>query len=179
MIILLGKTSTGKSSIAKIIEDKYKVNRLVTWTSRAKRPGEVGGVDYNFCSNEDFDQLKRIGFFAETTTYCMSGGIKVQYGTPIEEICGNKILVLNPEGFKRLNKLTSVDIKSFLITSPREELIERLKARGDSEDEYNRRLDADDRDFEGIDEMVDFSIHNTKDHDLEFYADMIWRLYNG
>lgn len=65
MLVLVGKTCSGKSTVAKILEDKgYR--RIVTYTTRPKRAGEIDGTDYHFITAEDFLKRRENGFFAET-----------------------------------------------------------------------------------------------------------------
>lgn len=177
MLVLCGKSGAGKDSILKILTSKYKLSKITTWTTREKRPGEVGGVDYNFCTNEEFDKLKDIGFFAETTSYVMAGDKYVQYGTAIEDLQGDKCLILNPEGLKNLRRLKSLNMIVFYIYTPTETLIERLKNRGDSEEEYKRRLETDFWDFQDIDDYVDYTLYNDDSISLEALAELIYDLF--
>lgn len=178
MIVILGKTCSGKSSVVKKLVENYGYKNIVTWTTRPKRPNEIGGVDYNFCTPEEFKKLDDLGFFAETTSYVMAGGNKASYGTAIEDIADDKVLVLNPEGYRHLNKLNSISIISFLIDTPEDILVERLRKRGDSEEEMKRRLEADDRDFSGIKDEVDYILKN-EDCTLDYLAELIRMLHTG
>ena len=177
MLILLGMTATGKTSVAKILEEKYGMKRVITWTTRPRRKNEIGGVDYNFCGLDDFKRLKTIGFFAETTSFVMADGQEVHYGTPIEELNGDKLLILNPEGFKKVNQLTCLDITSILITAPDDVIRKRLEERGDSKAEILRRMNADENDFYGIRWRVNNIVVNDDNKTLEDVAEEIMNIY--
>ena len=40
-----------------ILREQYGLNKMVTYTSRAMRPGEIEGVDYFFLSKEEFEEI--------------------------------------------------------------------------------------------------------------------------
>ena len=47
----------------------YDIDKIVTYTTRKPRVGEVNKVDYNFVSEKKFLKLMKEGFFAETTYF--------------------------------------------------------------------------------------------------------------
>lgn len=106
LVTISGKSASGKSEIAEALSEcGYK--RVITSTTRAKREGEVDGVDYYFLSNEDF--LRRIenNQFLEYEVY--SGGRL--YGTTLSEISkaindrdDDYVIVLTPGGVRALQK---------------------------------------------------------------------------
>ena len=68
IVVLLGKTSSGKDTVCnQLIQKGYK--KLVTYTARPMRPGEVQNETYHFISKEEFKTLISKGFFAEYTSY--------------------------------------------------------------------------------------------------------------
>lgn len=176
MIGLIGMTSSGKSTIREELINMEYIP-VISWTTRSPRPGEIGGVDYNFVTDEEFKTLEENGFFAETTSYVMVDGKKVCYGTAIEDLLENRVAILNPEGLKNLRKLKSLNLVPFWIVADEETLIERLKQRGDKEAEYKRRLEADKRDFSGLVHDVDFVIRNEGRMTPQMCAEMINYLY--
>lgn len=159
MVVLLGKTCAGKTQLKEELI-KLGYSRVTSWTTRKMRPGERVGFDYNYCTDEEFKKLKDVGFFAETTSYKIADGSTVYYGTPIEELTENAVAIFNPEGFKNLQKLTTLNYVSFYIATPEEILRKRLKFRGDNELEINRRLEADNYDFQRMEEKADYTIKN-------------------
>ena len=56
LYIIVGNSGSGKSTLAKDLKDRG-YNRIITYTTRPKRPGEIHGVDYFFIDREEF--LKR------------------------------------------------------------------------------------------------------------------------
>jgi len=43
---LIGKTSSGKDTVARYIKDAYGINQVVSYTTRPKRPCETNGVEH-------------------------------------------------------------------------------------------------------------------------------------
>ena len=64
ILILIGKTSSGKTLIKEKLTEKG-FNGITTYTSRPMRKGEQQDVTYNFISEEDFNQKINEGFFEE------------------------------------------------------------------------------------------------------------------
>ena len=60
IFIVSGPSAVGKSTVVvgalKKLTQKYDIERVVTYTSRPPREGEVEGKDYFFISGQDFSQ---------------------------------------------------------------------------------------------------------------------------
>ena len=54
MIVIVGESASGKSTVEKILNEKYGMRKVVSYTTRPPRDTEVNGVDYNFISMNDF-----------------------------------------------------------------------------------------------------------------------------
>lgn len=63
-----GKTTLVSKALP-ILQKKISISRIVTYTTRAKRLGEIQGQDYQFVTKEEFNLLKEANFFIEVTTY--------------------------------------------------------------------------------------------------------------
>lgn len=66
IVILSGITGAGKSYLKKHIINKLNFKNIVIVTTRAKRKGEVDGVDKHFVSDEEFERLKMSGTISVT-----------------------------------------------------------------------------------------------------------------
>ena len=167
MIILVGKSGSGKTSVAKELE-KWGYDLYITDTTRPKRKGEVNGKDYYFRTQKEFDKLKDSGFYAEAVSYNANFGY-CSYGSRKEYYTGNnnnKLIILNPYGLKQVNKIKNKNYKSIYLKVNDDILLERLKYRGDTAKEIKRRLKADNEDFDGIEKIVDHTIEVTKDDSI-------------
>ena len=65
MIILVGESASGKSTIEKILSEKYGYIKTVSYTTRPPRENEVDGVDYNFISANEYTEKFNNNFFVE------------------------------------------------------------------------------------------------------------------
>lgn len=159
MILLIGKTASGKDTILNEIV-KMGYSKLVTYTTRPMRTGEINGINYHYISKEEFLLKQKEGFFAETTSYNVATGETWYYGSALEDFNRDKVMIVNPDGVKQISKIKSLNPVVFYIQAEEEVIRERLFKRGDNKDEFERRMAADDRDFFGIEKYIDFSISN-------------------
>lgn len=159
--MLVGKTCSGKSTVADILESEYHIPRVRTYTTRPPREDEDN--EYHFVSVEEFEKLKTEGFFFETTQYDVASGETWHYGTGKEDLKDNACIVMNPDGMKKIRKLLSdEDFTVIIVYLNVTEAIEwnRLRKRGgeSSADEATRRVQEDAKDFANIDEYYDYAI---------------------
>lgn len=155
MIVLVGESASGKSSIEKYLVDNYDYSKVVSYTTRSPRPNEVDGVDYHFVSIEEFTKLKEQGFFAETAVYN-----NWHYGTAREDCTDDKIAVLTPHGLRQISKVDGITTISFYINVPRRDRLIKILQRGDDIEEAYRRSLSDVGQFDGIEDEVDYVINN-------------------
>ena len=155
MLVMLGESASGKSSIERTLVNDYGYTKLVSYTTREPRAGEVNGVDYHFVSVEKFIELKNKGFFAETAIY--NGW---HYGTAKEDCTNEKVAVITPHGFRQIKKIPEIKITSFYINVPRRDRLIKILERGDSIEESYRRNLSDVGMFDGIEDEVDYVINN-------------------
>lgn len=175
LLVLVGKTASGKDSIRAELIKKYNMSPVVTYTTRPMRSGEVNGVSYHFVTNDVFNKMKDENAFAETTSYNVATGETWQYGTPYSELDDNKkVIILNPEGIKNMP-----DIDAFIVyvNAPTNVIKKRLKKRGDNKREARRRIRADKKDFKNIHKYVDFQVDNYNNMSAELSAHLIYELY--
>lgn len=163
MICLCGYTATGKDTIQKELL-KLGMKNVVSYTTRPPRSHEVNGVAYHFISQDKFLSLKAHGFFCETTSYDVANGETWCYGSAVKDMTDDKVIIVNPDGLKQLIKNNEVNPIVYLIMASEETIRERLKARGDNQEEYERRLIADKEDFKDIMQYVNMAIMN--DHGI-------------
>ena len=155
MVVLVGESASGKSSIEKYMVENYGLSKIVSYTTRPPREGEVNGIDYHFISVEQFNELKEQGFFAETAQYR-----DWYYGTAKEDCTNDKIAVLTPHGLRQISKIKDITVISFYINVPRRDRLIKILQRGDNIEEAYRRSLSDVGQFDGIEDEVSYIINN-------------------
>jgi guanylate kinase len=174
MIVLVGESASGKSSIEKYLVDNYGYNKVISYTTRQPRPNEVDGVDYHFVSVDEFLNLKEQGFFAETAVYN-----NWYYGTAKEDCTDDKIAVLTPHGLRQISKVVGINVLSFYINVPRRDRLIKILQRGDDIEEAYRRSLSDVGQFDGIEDEVNYVIHNDSyRYSIKVMADTVCNLIN-
>ena len=154
MIVIVGESASGKSTVEKILNNDYGYKKVVSYTTRKPRDSEVDGIDYHFVDDEKFQKLKEPGCFIETATY--NGW---DYGTPKDQCVDNSVLVATPHGLRQLKK-SGIDITSFYINVPRRDRLIKILQRGDDIEEAYRRSLSDVGQYDGIEDEVNYVITN-------------------
>lgn len=133
LIIISGTTCAGKGTIINELISKHDNLFLsVSYTSRAKRPGEVEGKDYYFVSNEEFEEKIKNGDFLEYARVHNS----YYYGTPKQEIESilasglDVILEIDVQGAKQVKELLPETILIFILAPSLREVKRRIQSRG-------------------------------------------------
>ena len=114
MIILVGPSAVGKTTVANLLVEKYP-DRFAFVRSVTTRPSRFeGDTEYIYISQSEYDDLVKNDGLLEYATYT-----EFSYGTPrseierIEKEGKTPLLVLNIEGVKSLRK--KPDLKVFAI----------------------------------------------------------------
>lgn len=146
VIILMGKSASGKDTLQKQIAEDYDIERVVTATTRTMREGEQDGKDYHFMTNEQFNDLKAAGGFVETAEF--NG---VQYGCPKSSIDFEKeqCIILEPEGAQNFIKELGRE-NVFVAYLDLDDATRKFRAEGRgsfSEDKWEKRLQSDNERF--------------------------------
>jgi len=126
IIILIGASGSGKTTIRNELE-KHGVQRVVSFTTRKPRDGEVNGVDYNFITSDDINYAD----LAESTTY--HGETYGVYGEEIESKLklGDVCYVADRKGEAAIRALYPEHTLTFWLSISQDEMRERLRARGE------------------------------------------------
>lgn len=146
LVVLAGPTAVGKGAVSRYIREQYpNVLLSVSATTRAPRPGEVDGVDYQFLTEEEFDRMISAGAMLETATVHNA----YRYGTPrapIEAALaeGKSVLLeIDLQGARSVREAMPDAILIFLLPPSWEELVRRLIGRGtEKPSEQARRLET-------------------------------------
>lgn len=149
IVILCGKSSSGKDTIARMLEKDHGYNFVISTTTRPIRPGESEKNPYYFVDNLDFQKLienEELIEYREYNTLVNNVPDIWYYGVEKKEIDPNKkyVVVLDIVGLREFKKVYHNKVVSFFINANDEIRKERCISRGDfNESEWNRRVEDD------------------------------------
>lgn len=160
IVVLVGKTASGKTTVANEL-CKHGYKKIVTYTTRPMRKNEKQDVDYHFISDEQFNRMIKNNEFTEYKRYNTSHGVW-SYGSVVtseqEHSPKPYVIILTPQGLRDLSKKMSRYI-AFYLNVGLESQLERLKKRGDEEQQIIKRLENDAKDFENVLDIVDCNLY--------------------
>lgn len=144
-VIISGPSGSGKSTvISELMESLNKSTRLVTTTTRDPRPGEQEGVDYHFCSRDEFEQQLEHGDFFEHNRY--SGNYYGSSRERLQRLLDTYDVVfsqIDVNGRTAVQKAGIPHVAIFLMPQDLSVLEDRLRARaGMKEEDIDRRLET-------------------------------------
>lgn len=172
LLVLTGKTASGKDTITSALLQKFPtLKKVVTTTSRTARASEVGGVDYHFLTRVEFEDKINKGNFAEYVEY--GGNLYGTQKTELEKALKRDMLwKIDPsragevrDFIKRSfpNREAEELIKKVVviyITVADEIVLQRLKNRGLTEEEIKSRMADDDKIWLKYQTSYDYVVEN-------------------
>lgn len=168
LIIIMGKSGSGKSTIERILEKDHGFKRAISTTTRPPRSEEVPFIDYYFIPEEVFQIYKKRGEFLETSKY-PTADTMYSYGVHKKDITIDKednILVTERSGYEQLLKSVGREnIISILIEADKEKRADRYRKRDKNykEEDIVSRGERDDKIFAGLEDEVDLVVRNNRD----------------
>jgi len=149
LFIISSPAGAGKTTLTNLLlEEDEKLKRVITYTTRKKRKNEIDGVDYVFVTKEVFELMIKENAFLE---YAIVHGN--YYGTPKKETFEllnqgyDVILVIDVQGMKQIKSVIPEAISVFILPLSLKELESRMRIRGESEEEIQKRLETAEREI--------------------------------
>lgn len=153
MIVIVGESGGGKSSVAKELAT-HSYNNVVTYTTRPMRVGEQDHVDYHFVDERQMDLM-------DDKMILKANYRGWRYATCIEDLTDNSVIVVTPSGLRELQR-RGLEFFSVYLNVPRRDRLIQLLNRGDDIEEAYRRSLSDVGQFDGVEDEVDLVINNPK-----------------
>jgi guanylate kinase len=143
LFVVSAPSGTGKTTLVeRLVQVVPKLAKSRSYTSRAQRPGELDGVDYNFISRPVFEAMARQGNFLEWAD--VFGDL---YGTGRGDtearlVSGTDlVLVIDVQGARQVRTRLTDTVGIFVLPPSQAVLEERLRGRcQDAEPAIVRRL---------------------------------------
>ena len=167
IIVLLGASGSGKSTIENELATHYGFEKIISYTTRQPRVGEENGKDYYFAENNTFAAMINTGVLAEYDEYSQGrlyGTLKSDY------VDGNKVVVLTPNGLRQLKQSCSNDnIFTVLVNASLGTRVKRYIDRCgvnqftfDDKNEIASRVERDFAMFLGLEREVNLVVDNNE-----------------
>lgn len=137
LILLVGQSGSGKTTVANTLEEKYGCKQLESYTTRPKRSDNEKG--HVFISDEEFSKLENIIAYTEYNGF--------KYCATAEQIDNSDVYVIDIDGVKTLLDKYNTDrfIYIFYLSSTVATRIDRMIDRGDHDTSILSRLHNDEQ----------------------------------
>lgn len=107
LICLMGRTASGKDTIAKMLCERTGLRQIISYTTRERRANE--GDTHIFISDEEYQKLEDSGQIAAFTQIG-----QYKYCCTFEQLYDNDVYIIDPIGVQNLRKLNLPNLR--LIT---------------------------------------------------------------
>ncbi|MGA2584029.1 MAG: guanylate kinase [Tepidisphaeraceae bacterium] len=144
LVVLCGPSGVGKSTIARVLEEKHGLEYIVSATTRPKREGDEKGKRYDHIGREEFfRRLDADEFLEYAQVY------DVYYGTPkhpaLDDLAAGKdvLLEIDVQGALQVKHQYPEALTIFILPPDEPTLLHRLEARArESAEEIAKRFRA-------------------------------------
>ncbi|MEE0084340.1 MAG: hypothetical protein UE068_08970 [Paludibacteraceae bacterium] len=158
LLCLMGKTASGKDTLANKLCERTGLRQVISYTTRERRVGE--GETHIFISDEEYQTLEDSGQIAAFTQI---GPYK--YCCTIDQLYENDIYVIDPIGVKHLRELNLPNLKlvTVFVNTPDDVRRDRgLNKRGDDRMTFMKRDIAEREQFRMMlrDADFDYAVSN-------------------
>lgn len=150
IVVITGISGSGKTTLSKIFDDEHK---LISYTTRPPRPGEVDGVDYYFLSEAQANELSESNSVFEETKFQenLYGVTKDEVVSKTDNFTNHAVLVADTNFYSHVFQDQGdlyyeygglrVKVYPVILNLPIDVAIERIKSRGGDEEQINGRID--------------------------------------
>lgn len=149
IIVVMGKTSSGKDTVCKYLSDVYGIPMIVSNTTRPMRSYETNGVQHYFVSEEEMDVLEKRKDLLAWTRFPKTN---YRYCATVSGMTDNIMTyILNPDGVDFLEKnkeKLQVDYRVIYLNIPTEQLVRRALDRGDNPQAVHERISSESMEFD-------------------------------
>lgn len=162
VFLIIGKSFSGKNTLLNYILDDLEyckinnIHKLVKYTTRLKRPGEIDGIDYHFIDNDYYEKEFKNNKNAITTSFLSEFGV-LHYITDfskLDESC-NYIVDGDPESIQPYREILGDNLCVIWLMPPDWILFERFYKRNDNTEYSDKKYKEIQRRY--VDDLIKFS----------------------
>ena len=177
-IVVSGPSGVGKTTIVnELMKRNPEIILSRSVTTRKPRRGEVNGIDYNFITQTEFNEMKNSGQLLESVS-----NYNNSYGTPVNnyyDALDNQqdiVFVVDSYGMMSMKKNKDIDVLTIFIAPPSvDELSKRLASRGsESKESFNKRISAAQEEMKNA-VIYDYVVYNCDLQDAVKMVDAIYK----
>lgn len=136
-------SGAGKTTVVnRLLAQDQQFSRVITHTTRKKRPGEKDGIDYHFVNKDEFEQMMAQDAFVEwAKVYDNYYGTSKQGIDDLIEQGQHVLLVIEWQGAKNIKKLYPHAQFILMLPPSMEELKNRISRRGGDTSDIAQRIE--------------------------------------
>lgn len=156
MFLIVGRSSSGKDSLTNKLCQDLNLKQVISYATRPQRKNE--GNTHIFIKSEGVEQYKN-----QFAAYTKIGDY--EYFTTLEQILSGKyqFYVIDPNGVEFLKeKIKNIEFVTIYIHADEAICRERAKLRGDTEEDIDKRFNAERKQFEEFTQQIkyDYMVKN-------------------
>lgn len=165
IIAIVGKTSSGKDTVAKVLKEKYGIPAVVSTTTRPMRCYETNGKEHYFVTKTEMNNILNT---QTVLAYTKNDKTGIEYCATLESLPSDTcVYIINPDGIRWLKEHNnnSYHLICVYVDLSEDQIIERGKLRGDDPDTLRLRLESERKEFDEYRDSHDYDciIYNDKD----------------
>lgn len=152
LICLMGKTASGKDTLANKLCERAGLRQIVSYTTRERRTNE--GDTHIFITEEEYQSLENSGQIA---TFTQIGQYK--YCCTVDQLYENDVYIIDPIGIQHLRELNLPNIRlvTVYVNTPDDVRKDRaINKRGDDKFAFMKRDMAEREQFRAMLRNSDF-----------------------
>lgn len=142
LILLIGPSGSGKTTLANALSRDYGLRQLASYTDRPRRSADE--IGHTFVSPDEFDKLR-----PDMAAYNIFNGH--QYGATYQQLDQTDIYVVDIPGYWDLMRnYRNRPFLTFVLGATSTVCARRMRRRGDSDENIQKRLENDAKAFAGM-----------------------------
>ena len=141
LYVISAPSGAGKTSlVSALVSASPEISVCISHTTRAKRPGELDGVNYHFIDQAEFDRMVKADEFLESAhVFDHSYGTSNAAVETLLKTGVDVVLEIDWQGAWQIREHRSDCLSIFILPPSHDELEQRLKRRGEDDDTIVQR----------------------------------------